>query len=136
MDLTFIAKPKVPLLRLKLHGSLYWFRTAYGKNISSINCRTTNTYCSVALRYNSAYNDVWYQAWTDWNSTVVILVASIQISILITTCRSHRKSLPKKKPSTTSAHKIRTVQSGKESAYFTKTLQVVCFTPIQLMRVA
>jgi len=50
--------------------------------------------------------------------------------------RSHRKSLPKKKPSTTSAHKIRTVQNGKESVYFTKTLQVEFFTPIQLMRVA
>ena len=53
------------------------------------------------------------------------------ISISITTCHSHRKSWLRKKPSTTSLHKTLTIQSGKESAYFTKTLQVTCFTPIQ-----
>jgi predicted dithiol-disulfide oxidoreductase (DUF899 family) len=39
---------------------------------------------------------------------------AIQISISITTCHSNRKSWPRKKPSTTSLHKTRTVQSGKE----------------------
>ena len=47
-----------------------------------------------------------------------------------------QEELDKKKPSTTILHKTHTVQRRKESAYFSKTTQVVCFTPIQHMRVA
>jgi len=43
--------------------------------------------------------------------------------------------LANKEASTTSLHKICIVQSVKESAYFTKTVQVACFTHIQLRRV-
>jgi predicted dithiol-disulfide oxidoreductase (DUF899 family) len=43
---------------------------------------------------------------------------------------------PRKKACTTSLYKILAVQSERESAFFTKTLQVVYFTPIQLTHVA
>jgi hypothetical protein len=59
----------------------------------------------------------------------------IQISISIMTCHSHRKSCLRKKASITIICKIRSVQSGRESAYFTKILQITCFIPTQLMHV-
>lgn len=46
-----------------------------------------------------------------------------------------QEELAIRKHSTTILHKP-CFQRGKESAYFSKTLQVACFTPIQLMHVA
>ena len=45
------------------------------------------------------------------------------------------EELANKEASTTSLHKICIVQSVKEAAYFTKIVQVACFTHIQLRRV-
>ncbi|HET7285452.1 MAG TPA: DUF899 family protein [Nitrososphaeraceae archaeon] len=74
-----------------------------------------------------------YEKRLDWNFKWVSSYNTDSISI--TTYHLDQKRWPRRKPSITSLHKILTVQSGRESAFFTKTMQVACFTPTQLTHV-